>query len=187
MSLFEYLATASSLLYSIAALRILGGLPGALAPNRRYWLHLMLTVDMLLLITLSFWSFWSLRDVNWTFRGFTTALTIPGLLYYCAAVLVPENPEGVPSWRDHWSAAHRRWFGGFALWGIAAATSASVNLGMPLTHPARIIHASALIFGVSGAMIAKPRLHAVIVVALGILLLAGALDPDLDAGWLVPR
>jgi hypothetical protein len=184
MTLFEYLATASSLLYSITALRVLGGIPGAIGPNRRYSLHLMLTFTLLLFTTLSFWTFWSLRDVEWTFRGFTLALMIPGLLYYCAAVLVPENPEDVASWRDHYFAVRRRWFGGFALWGVAAAASASVNLGMPLNHPARGVHVSALALGIIGAMSARPRLHTVIVTVLGLLSIVAALDPQLDPDWL---
>jgi hypothetical protein len=67
MTLFEYLAIAFGLLYSVAALRVLGGLPVALAQGLRSSLHLTLTVVNLLLIATSFWTFWSLRDVEWTF------------------------------------------------------------------------------------------------------------------------
>ena len=79
MTLFEYLAIAFSLLYSLAALRLLGGLPAALAPGRRYSLHLGLSVILLLWVAISFWTFWSLRDVEWTFPGFLIALAVPGL------------------------------------------------------------------------------------------------------------
>ena len=98
MTLFEYLAIAFSLVYSLAALRLLGGLPSALAPGRRSFVHLILTLVMLSLVAISFWTFWSLRDVAWTYPGFMVALLVPGTLYYCAAVLVPENPEAVESW-----------------------------------------------------------------------------------------
>ena len=183
MTLFEYLAIAFGLLYSVAGLRVLGGLPDALG-QRRYSLHLALTFNMLVLIAISFWTFWSLRNVAWTFPGFSLALLVPGLLYYCAAVLVPENPEDVLSWRDHYFAVRRRWYGGFGLWGVAAAVSASVNLGMPLNHPARGVHVTALVLGVVGALSANRRLHALLVTLIAVLLIAGTLSPELDAGWL---
>ena len=184
MTLFEYLATASSLLYSIAALRVLGGLPGALAPGKRYPLHLALSFNLLLLILLSFWTFWSLRDVEWTFRGFTLALFIPGLLYYCAAVLVPENPERVASWREHYFEMRRRWYAGFALWGLSAGVSASFNLGMPLDHRARSVHLAAILGGAAGMMFDKQRPHAVLVSLIAIVLILGVLNVDLPADWL---
>jgi hypothetical protein len=184
MTLFEYLAIAFGLLYSVAALRVLGGLPVAIARGRRYSLHLILTFVQLMLIAISFWTFWSLRDVAWTFVGFLLALLVPGLLYYCAAVLVPENPEAVTSWRDHYYRTRRRWYGGFALWGVAAAVSATVNLGMSLHHPARAVHVISVVLGLTGCLSARPRVHAVVVLTLAALLSAGALSSNIDAGWL---
>jgi hypothetical protein len=78
----------------------------------------------------------------------------------------------------------RRWFGGFAAWGVAAAASASVNLGMPLNHPARAVHVTALTLGIVGAVSARPRLHTVIVALLCLISIAAALDPRLDPDWL---
>lgn len=184
MTLFEYLATATSLLYSVAALRILGGLPSSLAPQRRYALHLALTFNNLVLITLSFWTFWSYREVAWTFRGFTVALLLPGLLYYCAAVLVPENPEQVPSWREHFNTVRRRWFAGIALWGLAAGASATINLGMPIGHRARAVHIGAVVLGVAGITLPKPIHQAFIVGVIAALLVGAALNSTIDADWL---
>jgi hypothetical protein len=93
MTLFEYLAIAFGLLYSVAALRVLGGLPVALAQSRRYSLHLTLTVINLLLIATSFWTFWSLRDVEWTFPGFLLALLVPGLLTTVRRCLCLRTPR----------------------------------------------------------------------------------------------
>ena len=184
MTLFEYLAIAFGLLYSVAALRVLGGLPAAMADSRRHPLHLTLTFVMSMLIPTSFWTFWSAQGVEWTFRGFLIALLVPGLLYYCAAVLVPENPEAVSSWREHYFETHRRWYGGFGLWGVAAALSATVNLGMSLNHPARVVHATAFAVGVAGFSSSNPRLHTGLVIVMALLVLAAALGPGLEPGWL---
>ena len=95
VTLFEYLAIAFGLLYSVGALRILGGLPSALDPEKRYWVHTGMSLLMLMGIASSFWAFWSLRETAWTYPGFLLALLLPGLLFYCAAILIPENPEAV--------------------------------------------------------------------------------------------
>jgi hypothetical protein len=184
MTLFEYLAIAFGLLYSVAGLRILGGLSDAMAPGRRYGTHLALMFVMLALVPSSFWTFWSLRDVAWSFFGFMLALLVPGVLYYCAAVLVPENPAQVPSWRQHYFANHRRWYAGLALWGLAAAASASVNLDMPLTHPARRVHAALLIIGIAGCGTSRPRVHAGLAAALIVLMIGGAVGINMTPGWL---
>jgi hypothetical protein len=42
MTLFEYLAIAFGLLFSMTALRLVGGLPAALDPDRRFWVHVMI-------------------------------------------------------------------------------------------------------------------------------------------------
>jgi hypothetical protein len=184
MTLFEYLAIAFGLLYSVAALRILGGLPVALARSRRYFLHVLLTFVFLLLTATSFWTFWSLRNVEWTFQGFLLALLVPGLIYYCAAVLVPENPEEVVSWQDHYFAVHRRLYGGLALWGVAAAVSATVNLGMSFHHPARSVHITTLVLGTIGSASSNRRVHTSIVTLLVVLMILAIASPDLQPDWL---
>lgn len=183
MSLFEYLAIAFSLVYSLAALRLLGGLPSAMAPGRRSFLHLTSTLVMLALVAISFWTFWSLRDVEWTYPGFMVALLVPGGLYYCAAVLIPENPESIESWHDHYFAIRRRLYAGFGGWALAAATSATVNLGMGIVHPARGVHALALVVGLVGAASAKERVHRGLVIVLAGLMIAASFA-QLGPGWL---
>lgn len=183
MTLFEYLAIAFSLLYSLAALRLLGGLSSALERGRRHPLHLGLCLVLLFLVTISFWVFWSLRSVEWTFAGFLAALAIPGALYYSASVLIPENPADVASWRDYYFEVHSAAFSGLALWALAAATSASVNLGMGLAHPARIVHVTALSIGVTGAVSSSHRVHGALLGVMGVLTVA-TLAMHLGPDWL---
>lgn len=165
MTLFEYLAIAFGLLYSLAALRILGGLSAALDPSRRYWVHLGMSLLVLAAVAASFWAFWSYREVvEWTFPRFLLALTLPGLIYFMAAALVPENPEKVASWRDHYFRARVPLFVGLALWGLSAGLNASVSLSMPLTHPARLVHVSSILVGIVGAASTKEWVHKSILV-----------------------
>jgi len=182
VTLFEYLAIAFGLFYSVAALRILGGLPSAFREERRYWVHLTISFFTLMAIASSFWTFWSLREATWTYPGFLLALLLPGMLFYCAAILVPENPEDVDSWRDYYYATHRRLFVGYGIWGLAAAASATVNLGMPLLHPARVIHAIMPVVAAIGAGSSRHRVHAGLAIAMGLMVViwgvTAGLRPD---------
>jgi len=54
---FEYLAIALGLVFTIAAMRLIGGLPHALDPARRYWVHLTLVLMMLFGVAASLWTF----------------------------------------------------------------------------------------------------------------------------------
>lgn len=184
MTQFEYLAIAFSLLYSLAALRVIGGLPFAISPSARSAWHLTLTGTTLFLVAVSFWVFYSLSEVEWTFVGFLVALLIPATLYYCAAIVMPAEAEGVSSWFGYYLATRRRWYAGLALWGLSAAASATVNLGMGLTHPARGVHAMAVAVGFIGSSTDNEKVHrafAVLFVLLAIVTVLAQLSPS----WLV--
>ena len=184
MTLFEYLAIAFGLVYSVAALRLLGGLPLAVAVSRRYWVHLALTFFQLLLIAASFWSLWALREVNWTFPRFLLALSIPALIYYCSAVLVPENPGEVTSWRVYYFDVRRRYFVGVALWALVGATNASVNLRLPLTHPSRAVHLAVLLASLVAMSSSRPGVHAVLALLFGMIFVVWAVSLGLSPDWL---
>ncbi len=184
MTLFEYLAIAFGLVYSVAALRLLGGLPFAVAASRRYWVHLSLTLLQLLLIAASFWSFWSVHESEWTFPRFLLALTVPALIYYCSAILVPENPEEVESWRTHYYSVRQRLFAGVALWAVAGSTNASINAGMPLMHPFRAVHLTVLLVSIAGASSARPAVHNAIVLLLGAVFFVWLLSLGLAPNWM---
>jgi hypothetical protein len=183
MTLFEYLTVAFSLLYSLAAMRLIGGVAVAVAPGRRYWPHLLLTFSLLMMIAGGFWTFWSLREVEWTFVGFLVALAVAALFYYMAAVLVPENPEEVLSWREHYSAVRRRWYAGLSIWAVMIAVNATVNLGFPLVHPSRVIQAASLSLGIVGAFSSRNWVHEVlaVLVAIGVV---GMILAILSPSWL---
>lgn len=185
MTLFEYLVAAFALLYSLAALRLIGGISVALAPGRRYWPHLLLTFSLLLQIAAGFWTFWSLREVQWNFPGFLVALFVVGTLYYLAAVLVPENAAEVLSWRAHYSAVRHRWYAGLGLFAVAMAVNATVNLGFPVAHPSRAIQAYALVLGTVGVVSSHDRVHEVLAIlfALGVIGLAFTLG--FSPSWLL--
>lgn len=182
MTLFEYLAIAFSLLFSFSVMRLVSGLPHAVRRGRRYWIHLSFVCLQLFATVLIFWLFWSLRTVVWNFPAFMLVLTSPGLIYYNACTLIPENPSAIESWSDYYYSVRTRYFIGISCWMLAAATISTVVLELPLLHPARGAQAAFFAAGVVGATSASPRVHAGLVVLVVLLLLVTvptvALWPD---------
>ena len=102
---------------SFAVARLIGGLPQALEPERRYWIHAVWVVSAIANLVLSWWLIFMYREVDWTFVLFALWLTPTGFLLYSANILVPENADGVESWRDHFYTIRKRLMGaniGFA-------------------------------------------------------------------------
>jgi len=160
MTHFEYLAIAFSLLFSFAAVRLVGGIPYALVPGRRYWVHLSFVFHELLRVAAGFWAFWSFRAITWTFLTYLLALVGPGLVYFLAATLVPADPTGVDSWQDFYFGVRRRYFLAIIFWAVAVATTTTILVQMPWSHPFRLVQLGFLAFGVVGATFASPRVHA---------------------------
>lgn len=100
MSEFEYVSVGIALVYSFTVARLLAALPGALAADRRYWVHALWVLVLLLASVTTWWTIWYLRAVEWNALRFTWALSMPALIYLRAGVLLSASPEDVESWRD---------------------------------------------------------------------------------------
>ena len=185
MTLFDYLIIAFGLLFTGAAMRLIGGIGSALHPERRYWVHAMLTLAQLLGIAFSFWNFWSLKALDWTLPKFLLVLLIPGLLYYCASIIIPENPNDVTSWREHYFSVHVRFFTGLACYTLVVIATSFLILDLPLIHPVRLGQIAAIIISVVGAISSKPKVHAGIVVILMIMIVGMAVSIASQPGWLI--
>ena len=168
-------------------MRLVAGLPHALRPGRRYWVHSCLVALQLILTAQIFWLFWSFRNVNWTFPTFVLVLMSPSLIYMNACTLVPESPSSVDSWRVYFDSVRRRYFVGVGCWGLALATISTVALKMPLFHPARGVQVAVLAVSVVGAISASQRVQGVIAVFLLTLSLGLALILGLKPDFLAPQ
>ena len=159
MTLFEYLAIAFSLIFSFTGMRLVAGLPHAAERRRRYWVHLSFMCFQLLATAMIFWLFWSFRTVEWNFPTFLLVLASPGLIYFNACALVPEDPSAVESWHDYYYSNRRRYFIGICCWILVLVTISTVVLKLPLVHPARALQAMMLAAAVVGATSANERVH----------------------------
>ncbi len=185
MTHFEYLAIAFTLLFTLAAMRLLGGLPYVIAASRRYGSHVAVCLFQLLGLAVAFWSFWSLNQVTWTFPRFLLALGMPAIIYFNTAALVPENPSEIVSWRDHYYAVRVRYFTGLACFAVVTTASTTVNVGLGWIHPARIGHLMLFCVGLVGAASASARVHRVLAFVLLGFTLLGLVTIFRDPEWLL--
>jgi len=160
MTLFEYLAIAFSLVLSFAAMRLIAGLSYAAQPGRRYWVHLAFVLGHLCLTILVFWNLWNLRDVSWNLPRFVLALAYPGLVYFTACALIPEQASAVDSWRSYYYSARPRFFIGMAAIVVVVALAGTAVLEPPWLHPVRIPQSLAMGIALLGAFSPSPRVHA---------------------------
>ena len=110
MTLFEYLSVAISIVLALSTAQLLGNLREVFDPARRYWVHALWVVQILLTHFIFWWGFWAYREVeSWNLGFFGLALLNPVLLFVCSNVLVRGQPSDGASWEKHFFSA-RRWF-----------------------------------------------------------------------------
>jgi hypothetical protein len=84
----------------------------------------------------------------------------PGLIYFNACTLVPDNPSVIESWHAYYYAVRRRYFLSVFCWALIVTASATVVLEMPWTHLGSLLQAARFVAGVVGATFWSERVHA---------------------------
>ncbi len=146
MELFEYIAIAFSFVYTAAALRLIGGLPAATNKDRRYIVHLIFIVIQLISIITSFWGVWAHSNLeDWKLYKFIFLLVDGALYYFIATVLVPENPNEIDSWKDHYYKIKHKLFYTFLIFLIYVQLNGYVLNGVFDFGPEQFFHVIFLI------------------------------------------
>jgi hypothetical protein len=121
-----------------------------------------MNVAALLMVTIAFWVFWSMREVDWTYPRFVLALSAPGALFYVAKTLVPDDPSVIDSWREYYFSVRIKMFLGLGSWAVLTAISSTLILEMALLHPARVGQFTVFAVSIVGIASRSPRVHAVL-------------------------
>ena len=165
MTHFEYVSVAVALISALSVGRLLGALPSALDPRRRYWVHVAWILTLFLVVVLQWWLFWNAKPVAWTPIRFLWALSFPGVHFLQAVVLVGETPSSVASYRDHFF--HRRvpFFSLSLAAGVLTAANHWVMGQAPLLTAVPNHRVAALLTALSIASLCSknPTAHAVLV------------------------
>ena len=166
MTHFEYISVAVSLVYSLILAKLLGALPAAVRRDRRYWVHLLWIVNLILATLGSWWRIWMFRETEWTPIAFFALLAIPSIIYLRASVLVSDAPREILSWRDYYYGSRRPFF-------LLQVVGAVNFIAAPLLISRALLPTESVPGTVSVAILAvlavysaSPRLHAAVAVAM---------------------
>ncbi len=182
MSIFEFVLTGLTLVLALVITRILGGLRWIIDPARAYWVHALLSLQLLILTSLIWWGLWYAKDVQWTYLSFAYNLLIgPGILYFTATLLIPDNPRRVRSWRTHYYNVARMFYGAFAILVVIIFFGSLIYTGTPIWHFTRIIQLTVLVLCVLGFFSRNHLVHAGIASSLFIACIAAVAFSEMAA------
>ena len=160
MSIFEFVLTGLTLVLALVLTRLLGSLRWVFHRKRRYWVHTLLVINLLVLCTLIWWGLWYQRDAEWGYIAFAYNLLVgPGIFFVLAATLVPDIPRRVRDWEGYYYRVHRLFWGTMAALVFVMFIGSLAFTGTPLLHPTRIIQAAALVLSLCGMFSARRALH----------------------------
>jgi hypothetical protein len=184
VDLFEYLAAAFTLVLSFAVVRLVGGLPSALVPDRRYWVHVLLLVTVLSMVASIFWSLWSFREVSWNYPAFLLVLMQPALVYFLAATIVPDSPSAVKSWKTHYDFVRPRFFVGWICLAALTGTIEVAVLKMPFLDLGRVPALCGLVIGLVGFVSTSSKVHAGLVLIMSLMMIVSIFGTLFEPGSL---
>lgn len=160
MTLFEYIAVASSIILSFAVVRLLDTVPHAFSPARRSGVHSAFVIVVLWGSAQYWWVGWSLAEgVQWTYPKFLLYLAAPAVMYSIARTLSSNDPSEIRSFGDYFDEVHRRFFGLFAAYLLLLILMSWVLHDLPLLRPLRAFQVAALVFAGSGIFVRNRRFH----------------------------
>ena len=184
MDLFSYLTIVFSLLYSVAILRLIGGLSSAFKKESRYWVHLIFVFVTIISIIFSFWTFWAFKDVDWTLPRVLLHLIVPTIYYFMASLLIPENPNEIKSWKDYYFLHKNKYFIAVLITIIYVFISGFIH-DLPFNHPSRIGQLFGLIPIIFGLKSSNHFVHLLLALFYLTQILVMSFTIAVDPGWLL--
>lgn len=160
MSMFEFVLTGFTLVLALVITRILAGLRWILSSDRIYWVHTTHVVCLLILTSLIWWVLWFQRDNTWDYLSFAWNLLIgPGIMYFLAVLLVPDQPRRIRNWRTYFYSIRRLLYGSLLMMVVAAFVGGVLFNHLPGFHPVQLLFAVALALATTGWFATSARIH----------------------------
>ena len=174
VTLFEYLSVATSIVLSLSVTQVLSSLRAVFHSGRRYWVHAIWTVLVLILHLIIWWAFWAYRDVeSWNLATFALVLFNPGVLFVASNTLVNREPN-VESWAEHYFAIRRPFFATFGLIPLGTLLRDGILFGTPVLIPGHLPEAFTVIISVVGWSSESRRIHALLAPTFLLAIVGGA-------------
>lgn len=166
MTIFEYIMVMVSIILALALAQLLRAIAELFTNPRRYWVHTLWVVILVLFVVQFWWAYWDFNVVEtWTFDIYLVVLVAPILVYLEANLLVPVNRGEEYDWKSHFKNIYR-WFFSFLILIIIAAIFVSVIfLDTPLLHTYRAFQVTLLALSFAGLVAQSDRAQGIVAVA----------------------
>ena len=174
MTLFEFLTVALSIVLALSAGQLLTNLREVFDPARRYWVHAVWVVHLLVQHILVWWSFWAYRDVeSWNLATFGIALLPAGILFVCTSTMIPSYASTVASWESHFFEVRRWFFAARSLFVISAGLRTWLLLDRPILESPTPVSGPILLLCIAGFVFPDRRFQGALSVGLFALFFLG--------------
>jgi hypothetical protein len=185
MSMFEYLMVMVSIIMGLGMTQTLRGLSKIVRGDKPYLAVSLWASFFIYLYIQNWWAFWDLNTVGaWNQAYFILVISIPCAMFAATELLLPMGATADTDWRAHFFSVRRWFFLVMIVFTTVATMESWLLLGVPLTHPYRVMQGTILALLVVGLLSKHPRIQPWIAGgAFGVLLFGQALFrfvPGLD-------
>ena len=176
MSIFEYLMVMVSIILGLSITQVLRGLSKIARSRERSTVVTVYGIFLFALHVQVWWALWDLSVVpEWNFLFFLLLISLPSVLFATTELLFPMATTAETNWKAHYESV-RKWFlSVLAFWSFLALVETRIFIGIPFTHPYRIIQVSILSLMIAGIFLPGKRAQNWIAGAVLFLLVAGQL------------
>lgn len=175
MAEYQHVVVVMSMVLGLAVTQLLKGVAQLYRTRNRvrlYWLHGVWVALLILLSFLVWWTYWNYREItNWNFFRFVLYPSPTIVLYFLAAIMIPDPSESVTDLKAYYYSNRVGFFGTFALYGILAGLTAMLVRGLPLLDPSNLFRALMVIFSLVAMKSAGERVHAAIAIGSAVMML----------------
>jgi len=187
MTTFEYVMVMVSVVLALALAQLLRALTEVVTNPRRYWVHALWMLSLVLLIVQIWWAYWDFNATEtWTFALYLYLLSYPIGVFIAASLLVPATRAADMDWRAHYYQVHRWAFTALLACSLIALSGQVFYLDVPALHPYRLFQVP-MIASLLGAVLATGHgAHRLFAVTFFSLLLISQLVIRMNLGALVP-
>jgi hypothetical protein len=158
MSIFEYLMVMVSIILGLSITQVLRGLSKIARSSQRSAVVTIYGVFLFGLHVQTWWALWDLSVVpEWNFVFFLLLISLPSVLFATTELLFPMATTAETDWKAHYESV-RTWFlSVLAVFAILGSVETRIFIGVPLTHPYRIVQVSILSLIVAGIFLPGRR------------------------------
>jgi len=186
MSIFEFIMVMVSLILALGLAQALRGATEIVTSQKRYWVHAVWLFNIILMILLTWWSYWDWNTVSeWRLTIYLGTLVFPMVLFAAVYLLVPATRTSDTDWRAHFFSIR---VGFLSLMISMIVCAVAINIWIfetPFFHPYRVFHAGLILTYIIGLLSRSPKIHGVLSIAALVIFVASQIAIRMDVGALI--